>query len=512
MNPAVPSRRGLLLIILLVALGLRVSLALQGGQYFFGDESRHTRGLELYLAIREGDGAATCAVLAQPEHAAFTWLVAGLAPVQHALAALQGHGDWRDPNALFASAGLGAALLAALSVIGIALIYQLARAGGAGEAEALLAAGLMAASNTLLYTSRHLLPYDAALTAWLGSLVLVQRGDLRAVLGGGLLAGITYHLYNGYWFLVPASGVWCLMVGRSRPQALRLGTTWGIGAVAGLALPVGIGVLAGGASYWATLRAFSGTVVQGLFAEGWSLPWAYLWHSEQALGLLVLAALAAALATTRPPPRIVGALAVAAAIYGLLCLMSAGLERFVVYGRTVRPLVPLLCLAGGWALGAGITRWPRLRFVPVAAIAGLGLVAALAHYGRAFPREIELRVLAEFGFPKHALSFSGSIYRPLQLPVARPELALVDAQLLYPVRDFIGVPAGTELFSVSHPLAYAPYQYEGHTPRERRLLRDHPPRIRLLRLSQPELVPEHPPATLLFSATDRPDGRDGGRR
>lgn len=512
MTTVVPSRRGLLLIILLVALALRVSLALQGGQYFFGDESRHTRGLELYLALREGHGAAVRAVLAQPEHAAFTWLVAGLAPVQHALAALKGHGDWRNPNAVFASAALGAALLAALSVVGIALVHRLARDGGAAECEALLVAGLMAASNTLLYTSRHLLPYDVALTAWLGSLVLVQHGGLRTALGGGLLTGITYHLYNGYWFLVPAGGVWWWMVCRPRPQSLRLGANWIIGTVAGLALPVGIGLLAGGTSYWTILWAFSGTVVQGLFAEGWSLPWAYLWHSEQALGLLVLAALVAALATIRPPPRVVSALAVAAAIYGLLSLMSVGLEKFVVYGRTLRPLVPLFCLAGGWALATGITRWPRLRYAPAAAIAGLGLVAALTHHDRAFPREIELRVLAEFGFPKHALSFSGAIYRPLQLPVARPELALVDTQLLYPVRAFIGAPSGTEVFSVSHPLAYAPYQYEGHTPRERRLLRAHPPRIQLLRLSQPELVPDHPPASMLFSETDRPDGRDGRRR
>ena len=37
-----------------------------------------------------------------------------------------------------------------MSIISIALVYRLARDGGADESEALLAAGLMAASNTLI--------------------------------------------------------------------------------------------------------------------------------------------------------------------------------------------------------------------------------------------------------------------------------------------------------------------------------------------------------------------------
>lgn len=513
-HPSTTGRRSRLWLpfLLLVTMGLRVGLALDGGQYFFGDEARHTRGLELYLALTEGRWEEVRAVLSMHEHAAFTWLVAALGPLQHALAGLRGLGDWSDPGALFASAGLGAALLAGISVSSIALVHRLARDGGAGENEALLAAGLMAVSNTLTYSARHLLPYDVALTTWLGSLVLLQRGGPRAVVVSGLLAGLTHHLYNGYWFLVPVTGALALGLFRSGPQRWPRWAGWGLGTMAGFALPAAIGWLAGGAAYWQNLQAFSQTVVQGLFAEGWSLPWAYLWHSEQVLGLLVVVAFAGALARDRPPARVGHAFLAIGLVYVLLCLMSTGLERFVVYGRTVRPLVPLFCLAGGWALGRWMVRWPRLRLMPAAAVAGLGLIALLPHFGRPFPRETELHVLTTFGQPKHALSFSGSIYRPLRLPVTRPELALVDAQMLYPIREHAGPPPGTEIFSLPHPLAYAPYQYEGHTPRERGLLRRHPPRIRLVRLGQPDTVPDHPPPAQVFSEADRPDGRDGGRR
>jgi len=55
---------------------------------------------------------------------------------------------------------------------------------------------------------------------------------------------------------------------------------------------------------------------------------------------------------------------------------------------------------------------------------------------------------------------AGSLYAPLALPVQRPDLVLVNAQLLYPVRDYIGYPAGLTLVSLEHPLSYLPFQYE----------------------------------------------------
>jgi hypothetical protein len=141
----------------------------------------------------------------------------------------------------------------------------------------------------------------------------------------------------------------------------------------------------------------------------------------------------------------------------------------------------------------------------------LGLLPVPAHVTRLFPREVELQVLGEVGIPKHALSVTGTLYRPLALPVTRPNLALVNAQFLFPVRDYAGYPAGRVLFSLPHPLAYAPYQYDGHSPRERALLRGHDLAIRLILLENPAAVPDHPPPSSLFTGQDRPDGRDRGR-
>lgn len=499
----------LLAFILLAALGLRLALALQGGQYFWGDEGRHARGLDLYRAVVTVDGAATRAVLAQPEHAAFAWLVGALAPAQQALAAATGHGDWGDEANRYASAPLGAALLSLASVLVIFLVHRRARAHGATDAEALWAAGLAAASNTLLSFSRHLLPYDTALACWLGALVLTSREDRRALFASGLLTGLTYHVYNGYWFLVPAAALWLAHVRRIFSQRPAL-TAWLAGAAVGLGGPLLVGTLAGGAAYWRTMGAFAGTVTQGAFAEGWSLPWAYLWHSESWLGLAVVALIAFAARREAPSLRVRTALFTALFIYGALVVASVGLGKFVVYGRSVRPLVPLLCLAGGWALAHLLATRPRaLHLAAATGLAGCALVMAAPHLTRVFPREVEQDVLVRLGVPKHALSFSGSIYRALALPVTRPELALVDCQSLYPVRGYVGLPEGAVLFALPHPFTYLPFQYEGHGPAERRRLREHEPAIRLVRLAHPDQVPNHPPAAQLFAPTDRPDGRGG---
>ena len=61
-------------------------------------------------------------------------------------------------------------------------------------------------------------------------------------------------------------------------------------------------------------------------------------------------------------------------------------------------------------------------------------------------------MLRSVGNPKHALNVSGSLYIPLVLPVARPDLALVNAQLIYPARDYLGFPRGETLLNIRHPL------------------------------------------------------------
>ena len=87
-----------------------------------------------------------------------------------------------------------------------------------------------------------------------------------------------------------------------------------------------------------------------------------------------------------------------------------------------------------------------------------------------------------------------------------PLLVLVVAVLIVS-RAALPPPPGTSLLRFDHPLAYPPFQYEGHTPRERTVLRATDLSIRLIRLAAPATVPDHPPPDLLYRNADRPTGR-----
>ena len=507
------SNKGFIFAIIGLSLVLRVVLAVQGGQYFFGDEDRYDRGVQLYVALAHGDLAAARPLAGMPEHALFTGLGALLTAGQHALAQATPYGDWSHPEYVAFTIWLGAALLSLFSALNLFLVHRLARVMGAGDAEAGWALLLMAASNTAFYYARHLLPYECALAAALAALIVgLRRATIGRALLCGVLGGVTYGLYNGYWFLVPVIWLAHALAWRAEPRRGRLMAFSAAGTVLALAAPVAVGGWLGGEEYWTILRGFSGSVTFGLFAEGWSLPWEYLWHSEGVFGVGVIACIGLALFSARRageklPPWVRGSLAALAACYALIVLLSCGLERFVVYARTVKPFVPLLCLAGGWALARLLANRRRLAFAAIGVITLAAVANFWPHFTRVFPRDVEIAVLRQWGNPKRTFSVTGSAYVPLAQSVTRPDLALVNCQWIYPLRDFAGFPAGRTLLRVEHPLSYAPFQYEGHTPRYRVLLRTHDISIRLIQLAAPAALPDNPPPSMLYQQAERPVGR-----
>jgi hypothetical protein len=232
------------------------------------------------------------------------------------------------------------------------------------------------------------------------------------------------------------------------------------GLAMGLAAAIGL-CAAMGEPWLASLRAFSANITQGTYEEGWRLPFDYLWHAEHGLMLLWLAALAwgvAQVVTGRASRSLKAGLAATIVIYAALAGLSTGLHVFVVYGRLARQLVPFLCLVSARAVIslAGV-RAPRRRGLVAAIVVAAAIQAGVNFAGpirQEFPLEFTRRSVA------------------LARRMGRFDVVLVNAHHIYPAPDPVVVrPGAYALASARHPLQYLPYQYEGYTPDERRVLR-----------------------------------------
>ncbi len=494
------ARLGLAGLLALSAL-LRVALVAGGGQGYWPDENRYLRSWSLLLAIAGGDLRAACESLAlSPDHTGFTLFGVFAAAVQGIWMALQG-----EPvrhAAIERTAGAGALVLACASLACIALVFGLARRSGAGPREALCAAGLAAASNSLFYYSRHLHPYDLSLALNLLALWLALEPARRARSGFavGCVAGAGFMAYNGAWLGSGLAAAVQVLRARTLADALRSGA----GCALGLAIwPLGFSLLTWpltGEPLWVQTARFSELArTQADFSEGASLPFAYLWAAERGIALAFAAgAVGAALLAKRRGPDSARAglwLGLALAIYAALAFFSLGLERIGVFGRQVRQAVPFLCLASAVAWAQLVPRALRRRLGPPLAAALFAQAAwnFAEPLRQVFPADFAREAAQRFGRQRRELTLVGPNLRRPAFGGAMPDrkqawdpaarVVLLNAQHLYPVRGTREAPAGRVLLQAEHPMAFRPYQYEGYTPPERAWLREADLSMRVLELA-----------------------------
>src|SRR5262245_53516959 len=463
------ARRVLLALMLTLAFALRAALALAGGQRYFPDENRYLRCFIVLRHLERAEWrAALDQVLDSPDHTGF--LAVGLVPAAVQRLALRAVGLPQTRSSVDATAWLPALLLGLSSVACIGLVDAVARRAGAAESESLMAAFLMTCSTSMLGCSRHLLPYDSALALALAALWpgMVERPSLARSLAVGLVAGCAFLTYNGYWLIAATVvGLHTLQRAHAWPERARRAALAGFGFALPTAALTLLSRARGQELYLLRMLRFSReAATQADFSEGWSLPWAFLWHSEHAFLLVLGAGALAGLFARDTHVRAARWLGTAAAMYTAMVLFSNGFERIGTFGRISRSLVPFLCLAA--ACGAA-RLLGRARLVAGAACLALAAQAAWnfqTPFRLRFPRDV-LRELeqryGEMGRDTTVVVDPSPEERPL--PEAR--YVLLNARYLYPVTASKPAPPGRVLFRTPHPLEYLPYQYEGYVPRER---------------------------------------------
>ena len=449
--------RGGLVLILVLSLGLRLVLASKGGQQFWDDEDRYIGSQKAMTHFFAGEWPdVRRELLGHADHLLFQWLGLPCALVEHFT------GPWP---------ALAASYWGMFSVLTILMVWLLAKRLGAEDREALLAAALAACANSLFYHARHYFPYDAALALlliafWVG---LDERGGWRFLLAGAL-TGLGFLTYNGYWLCGGAVLITLVLVDRQRRMAAAGLAGAGLFGVIGGA--VVLGSLAGYdlVEDW---QRITETITQGDFGLGWRTIGEYVWSAEGPLGIVWLLAFLVGMwwwTRTRDRAMAVWLLPVVIILTGLV-VFSDVIQKFVVYGRLVKPLAPLLSLAAARVLFAGVNQGYGTRLLVPMAVT-IALASALwnmpGQFRHEFPDAFQEKAYAETR--RRMLSGYG-VYR------------LVNVDHLWGADFKAPLPPHQVILRAAHPLQFRPYQYEGFSAAQRRDLAEHDISMRLIQLT-----------------------------
>lgn len=489
--------------ILAVSLLLRWALILQGGQNYFSDEGRYETSRAFVKLAADGNfSEAFSQFFIAPEHLGFK--IIGIVPAL----VEQFTGESLAIPALFFSL---------FSVANLYLIYKISKRTGVTDHESLVALILAASSMSLLYFSRHLLPYDTALTFGLLAVyvALNKKPNTKTSLACGTLGFACFITYNGYWSLA-ALGMFIMSLrGGLRRDSVEIPTkqspatsgifkTWannflqkGSLVATGFILPASLlFVLAflAGTNLLTEYRSFSSTVNQGSFNEGWSLPFEYFWHAEHWLFivLIALSIFAVAQAIKQRDNSLILWAGCIALIYACLVIPSVLLHSFVVYGRLARQIMPFLILLSASGLARLEQNFPFGQKL-LRAVMLIVVIQAAWNYKASFnlwyPREFaqEAQTLQhDFHFSEKRLTFGA------------PTLCQNNGYIIENVKRFEIPPEPNpiiqgELFlSAPHPDNFLPYQYEGYTPEQRQIFRELKPEMRFYKVDNEFMSESNP--------------------
>lgn len=465
----------IVVIILWVSILLRWTLVFQGGQYFFSDERRYQisqtmAGLLLQGKVRE----AGLQLFSMPEHLGYK--VIGIVPAL--LERIVGQ-----------SVILPAAFFSLFSTLNLYLIFQLSKRMDASPGEALIALTFASISQCLFFYSRHLMPYDAAMAFGLLALYVGLTNDSEAgtSLACGVLSLFCFVTYNGYWALAALAIIVHIFY---KSQMIRNIVLKGVLAGIGFALPLSA-LMAISAKFEINLleeyRRFAQSITEGSYEEGWSLPFAYFWHSEHFLFIFLLLLALYAVLKGRGSKAVVLWGSCILFIYIALVLPSVFLHAFVVYGRLVRQMMPFLILlsANSWmTISTHIQSGQKIAQAMLAAV----LVQAIWNFNTTFQVSFPRDFVREVQFRYNDFDFS-----PKRFAFGAPEVCEDHGYAMQNAKFFLVAPEttlvipGEILLSASHPINFLPYQYEGYTPEQQQAFRNAQLRMVFYKLD-PELV------------------------
>ncbi len=466
---------------------LRLLLLMNEGQFRYVDEGIYRRSADSAEKIFQGDfKGALDTLLGYERHPGFT--AVGLVPALFHRLAYQlmpsSDLDWTDYwYSRYSDFRFSSLFFILPSVLSIAVIFVLSRQAGADEIEALLAAFLLAASNTFFMYSQHFLPYDSSLFVGLVALWLalrLQATNVKNTMAVGILAFLTIWIYNGHvTFYIMLTLIYCFYLAPTARSAILRAGGFMVGAFATFVTIYVYNLIVLETNVIAQVTGFASTITHGEFSEGTVLPFLYFANAETgiaAVWVLGLATVAWNLKrnlSSAHRQRVFLWSACLLILYLLMALFSNGLQMFVVYGRVARSLVPfivMLCACGiapylmrhGWR-----TKVVFVVSVSLLAFANFSPIIRIHHY-RVLQRHVYsnyegVSFVSTFGSETRAHGFRG-------IRLAEARYNLVNAGVFYPITDYLDRPEGKVILEVPHYLKNRAGQYDGMSEEARDII------------------------------------------
>jgi len=492
-----------LYLLLIVSTVLRGFLVTSGGQFFMVDEARFLNGHYLLANLADGDfQAALHRISTNYAHSFFIFFAAFAEGIRFLYVNLINQGETPAHLLTETRAGIEVAAFALsfASTISIFLVYAIIRRFGGGKDQALAGAFLMVLSTVNYYYARHLLSYDCAIMLALIALYFGAHpeGKVRHSVLCGIFAGLAALTYNGYWIL--SFVVWLLHIVRSDEHYKKRIKKAIFCALAGISpliilqfisLSVGENFLHGEIEW---LHASRGNQY-GDLGLGWAVFFIYLWEAER--GILIVLIIGMILSVRgwfdnfslrSLDHRTFGPLAVLC-IFFLLILLSDVVQTAVLYGRTIKQIVPFLCMACSLPLSQfkNFLPRPRINFAII-----LLLVASIAQaiYNQTtclnitFPSSFNAQVENKYGPVSRQSNLKGPNLDVFEHAKPGSEYILVNGHnLILPIHGQKVIPQGKVLLSARHPYQYKPYQFIHFNYRERAILDNTDLSMRLLKIN-----------------------------
>jgi len=378
---------------------------------------------------------------------------------------------------------ISSCILSLFSIINALLLYPIIRSAGGCALQGSIASVLLLLSTTNFYFSRHLLPYDISITLSLLSLLALLKFERneKASFITGVLSGLSTLTYFGYWPLALATWACTILFSPNKAKALLFCSIGGLCPALFfqvLGYLVDVNYLSGVIEF---LRATS-TNQMGDQGVSLSAIFEFFWLSENfysifLLILLIITCFYCKLSDCRKLNSKTLGILYFIIIIGVFIFCTEVLGSFVLYGRTIKQILPYICIASSFSLCILIRTLCSKTSVSVFLILGvIVLCVSFNNHSKVltitYPKNFNDKVTLITNDFQETSSFIGRNIQKLEKPDPLAKFSLVNAQYLVPpIIDVKDIPTGDIILEEKHPyFHFKPYQFLHYNSTERSLI------------------------------------------